>query len=237
MLLGIDTATRRSVVAVGDGTRVIGLSARDVGHRHGSHLLEQLEEALGAAGVERDSIEAIAAGTGPGSFTGLRVGLATAKTLAYARGLRIVGISSTQALRLAARRALDRDRRGQPAPAGATREGGGDVAVVLPAGARDHYLALPEGDPTLLAPGTLVEGIPPGMAVAGVDLDADVLGAGAAALGQAALDGLADALLSLAAARLADGLPDDAATLVPGYVALPRGVAAGREMRWSPDLR
>jgi tRNA threonylcarbamoyladenosine biosynthesis protein TsaB len=223
MLLVIDTATRRSVIAVGDGSGVRGSSEREVGHRHGSHLLEQLDEALARSGAHRGAIGAIAVGTGPGSFTGLRVGLATAKTLAYARRLPLVGIPSTDALRLAAAGALPGD---------------GGVAVALPAGAHDHYLALPDARPALLAPGALAGAVPARLSVAAVDLGPEILGEAAATLGRAALDGLAAALLSLAAARLASGPPDDPATLVPTYVALPRGVtAAAAETRWSPDLR
>jgi hypothetical protein len=53
-----------------------------------------------------------------------------------------------------------------------------------------------------------------------------------------AIDGVADALAQLGAAALRAGETDDPATLVPAYVALPRGLAAAAaEMTWSPDLR
>jgi tRNA threonylcarbamoyl adenosine modification protein YeaZ len=164
---------------------------------------------------------ALVVGTGPGSFTGLRVGLATAKTLAYVRGLPIVGIASTDALRHAA---------GQ---AGASRA----IVVVLPAGARDHYLARAGEEPVLVAPGGLREALGD-VPVAGLDLDPDLLGVDAASLGEAALVGLPAALLELGWQRLATAELDDAATLVPAYVALPRGVRHGpEELGWSPDLR
>nr|MBA2571178.1 hypothetical protein [Chloroflexota bacterium] len=56
-------------------------------------------------------------------------------------------------------------------------------------------------------------------------------------LGERALGGLAAALLRLGAARLASGMDDDPATLVPQYIALPRGLTDVKEMAWSPDLR
>ncbi len=73
---------------------------------------------------------------------------------------------------------------------------------------------------------------------AGLDLDPDLLGVEAARLGEAALEGLPAALLELGWQRLATAGLDDAATLVPAYVALPRGVRHGpEELGWSPDLR
>lgn len=222
MLLVMDTATRRSVVAVGHGPRLAGRSHRHVGHRHGSHLLEQVDEALAAVGARPDDVSAIGVGTGPGSFTGLRVGLATAKTLAYARRLPIVGLASTDLLLRAARRAA----------------GTADVVVVLPAGAHDHYLARRDGEVVLVAAGGLAEALPADRPVAAVDLGPDVLGAAAAALGEAAVDALDAVLVEAASERLLRGEADDAAAMVPRYVALPRGVAAAAgEVRWSPDLR
>lgn len=220
LLLAVDTSTRASVVVIGREAP-LGVSRRDVGHRHGSHLLEQIDEVLAEAGVGIDDISALGVGTGPGSFTGLRVGLATMKTLAYARDLPLVGIRSSDALRHAA----------------TTMGADADSAVVLPAGARDHYLARPHREAVLVAPGDLAEQLA-GASVISIDLDPDVLGPEAAELGRRALDGLPAALLALAVDRLSAGPGDDVADLVPAYVALPRGVSRGAEdLGWSPDLR
>jgi tRNA threonylcarbamoyl adenosine modification protein YeaZ len=234
VVVAIDTATRVSIVAVGAvtpstspaGTNVarvertaLGVSRREVRHRHGSQLLTQLDEALAAAGVGLGHVTALAVGTGPGSFTGLRVGLATAKTLAHVRDLPLVGVPSTDALRHAAIAA--------GAPAG--------VVIVLPAGAHDHYLAREGEAPSLIAPGDLEVALGR-QPVATVD--ADPLGAEAARLGEAAVAGLPDAILALARERLARHATDEPALLVPAYVALPRGVRmAAEELGWSPDLR
>ena len=85
-VLAVDTATRASVVVVGLD-QPSAISRREVQHRHGSHVLEQIDEVLARAGLELDEVAGLAVGTGPGSFTGLRVGLATVKTMAYASGL------------------------------------------------------------------------------------------------------------------------------------------------------
>jgi tRNA threonylcarbamoyladenosine biosynthesis protein TsaB len=221
LLLAIDTATRSSIVAVGHH-ELLGRSLREVQHRHGSHLLAQIEAALELAGAGIADVTALAVGTGPGSFTGLRVGLATAKTIAYARELPLLGVPSSDALRRAAV-----DLTGAPP----------DVAVVLPAGAHDHYLARAGEAAVLVAPGGLHEALA-GATALSVDVDEGLLGRAAARMGEAAVAGLPAALLALAWERLAAGERDEVAELVPAYVTLPRGVRhAAEELGWSPDLR
>lgn len=220
LVLAVDTATRASIVVLG-AEAPLATSRRDVQHRHGSHLLEQIDAVLEEAGSTLDDVAALAVGTGPGSFTGLRVGLATLKTMAYAKRLPLVGVMSSDALRLAGREA-------GAAP---------DAAVVLPAGARDHYLARAGADPVLIAPGDLEETLE-GAAVLAVDMDAEMLGAEAVRFGTAAVEGMPAALLRLARTRIDAGESDDVAELTPAYVALPRGVKrAAEDLGWSPDLR
>lgn len=220
LILAVDTSTRSSIVVLGASTP-LATSRRDVRHRHGSHVLEQIDEVLVRCGRSLDEVGALAVGTGPGSFTGLRVGLATLKTVAYARGLPLIGVMSSDALRVAA------------AVVGAPT----DAAVVLPAGARDHYLARAGQDPELIAPGDVAAALA-GTAVLTIDMGAELLGERPVHLGNAALEGLPAALLQLAAARIAAGETDDIAELIPAYVALPRGVSRGAEdLGWSPDLR
>jgi tRNA threonylcarbamoyladenosine biosynthesis protein TsaB len=199
----------------------LATSLRLVQHRHGASLLEQIDEVLAAVGVSSADLAVLAVGSGPGSFTGLRVGLATAKTLAYSLGLRLVGVRSSDALRRAA------------IAAGATP----DVAVVLRAGAHDHYLVRAGEDPQLVPPGRLVEALA-GAPLLAVDLDPAHFGEGPARLGEAAVAGLPAALLTLAVERLVAGDVAEPAALVPAYVALPRGVLRdAEELGWSPDLR
>ena len=220
LILAFDTSTRGSVVVTGQASPA-GVSRREAHHRHGTHLLEQIEEVLTAADATLADVVAVAVGTGPGSFSGLRVGLATAKTIAYALALPLVGVRSSDALRRAATAAGGPD----------------DAAVVLPAGAHDHYLALVDADPVLVAPGELAGAIG-ARALIAVDVEPGLVSAEALRLGVAAMERLPEALLALARARLdaADG--DDIAELTPAYVALPRGIRqAAEDLGWSPDLR
>ncbi len=215
-ILVVDTSTRASVVAVG-ADAPSAVSRREVRHRHGSHVLEQIDEVMAEAALTLTDLAGLAVGTGPGSFTGLRVGLATVKTIAYARSLPLIGVMSSDALRLAS--------------------GLEEAVVVLPAGAHDHYLAQAGADPLLVAPGELADALDGAPALA-VDMEASVLGDEATARGAAAVVGMPRALLTLARARLAAGETDDAAELTPAYVALPRGVKrAAEDLGWSPDLR
>jgi tRNA threonylcarbamoyl adenosine modification protein YeaZ len=238
-LLAIDTATRRTSLALGDGhgPRCI----RSVDRGAGDSLLDQVAALLTEAGIARGALGGIVVGTGPGSFTGLRVGLATAKTLAYALRIPLLGVPTVEALgRAAAAARRDDERVGISASLATT------LLVVLAAGARDHYLARVE-DPAgaarlacpveLLAPGaSLPEAVGPGIALT-VEMSSAPLGPDAEARGQVALHGLSQALLALGHERLSAGERAEPATLVPEYVALPRGIAAEAGATWSPDLR
>jgi tRNA threonylcarbamoyladenosine biosynthesis protein TsaB len=210
MILVLDTATRTPVVAVAaaDGT-VMAERHWQSRHRHGEELLGRIEEALAEIGAGRRDLTGVVVGTGPGSFTGLRIGLATAKTIAYALGIPIVGVSSTRALALAA------------ATADASRT---ELAIALPAGAADRYVhrfRISGGLPVELGQPQLVASPPK---------SDEIYGEG--------VPRVATALAHLGTAALRAGETDDPATLVPAYVALPRGLAAAAaEMTWSPDLR
>jgi tRNA threonylcarbamoyladenosine biosynthesis protein TsaB len=100
VILGLDTATAATAVAVWapDGPAIERRDDPAPGQRpaHGSRLLPLIEEAL--AGTGWDAVERIAVGVGPGGFTGLRLGIATARALAQARDLPLVGVSSLAAL-------------------------------------------------------------------------------------------------------------------------------------------
>jgi tRNA threonylcarbamoyladenosine biosynthesis protein TsaB len=102
IVLGLDTATPASVVGLrlADGRT---LQARDdptAEQRpgHATRLLPLAHELLEEAGIDWPELERIAVGVGPGTFTGLRIGIATARALALSLGVELVGVSSLRAL-------------------------------------------------------------------------------------------------------------------------------------------
>jgi tRNA threonylcarbamoyladenosine biosynthesis protein TsaB len=106
ILLALDTATPASVAGVlrADGEIFAACEEPPPGSRgnHAARLLPLAAQALERAGVTWDELERIAVGVGPGGFTGLRIGVATARALAQARGLPLVGVGSLEALALGA---------------------------------------------------------------------------------------------------------------------------------------
>lgn len=219
-LLAIDTSGTDALVALGEGDGTVVTERRwAAGYRHGEELLTRIEEMLTATGVAKENLGGIVVGTGPGAFTGLRVGLATAKALAHGLRIPIAGVATSEALLAAA----------APEPAD-----GRELALLLPAGPSDRVVVL-RGVATLLRGGdgpdldrttTLVAVDLPGRA----QTEALVRGLQAQA-------GLSAALLRLGVRKLAAG-GDDVALLVPEYVTLPRGVPAMKgEVRWSHDRR
>jgi tRNA threonylcarbamoyladenosine biosynthesis protein TsaB len=97
-ILGIDTATRfTSVASLGPDDRVVERTEIASGG-HAAELPRLVQETLDAAGVRLPDVDDVAVSIGPGSFTGLRVGLALAKGLVFAGRQGIVGVSTLQAL-------------------------------------------------------------------------------------------------------------------------------------------
>ena len=101
IVLGLDTATAdTAVAAVADGELLFEASVApaEAGRpQHATRLLPEIDRAAAAAGGWQ-SLDLIAVGVGPGSFTGLRIGIATARALAQALGLPIAGVPTTAAL-------------------------------------------------------------------------------------------------------------------------------------------
>ncbi len=217
-MLAMDTATSHVVVALGTGDgRLLAETSWPAGHRHGERLLPSIEALLREHGVERTAITGVVVGTGPGAFTGLRVGLATAKALAHGLGCPIAGVATSEAL---------------IAASGADR-----VVLLLPAGPSDRVAAR-AGRPATLVPSGSEPALEPDERLVAVDLDGRAP-ADAVARGERARQGLARELVRLGARRLAEG-GDDLAALVPEYVTLPRGVAApvsDQEVAWSHGRR
>lgn len=199
MIIAIESASTDLSLALAspDGTP-IATDGWSAGRRQGSELLPRLLALLAAHGRTVRDATALAVGTGPGSFTGLRVGMSVAKGLAMALGRPIVGVPSLEAW-LAA----------EPGAAGALARAGAREAFLLERGAAAPLVvdreAIGRTDATLVSPVELAEafglsGTRPPFAAAG-------------------------AMAAIAAARLAsDPRGDDLARLEPAYLRAPRGI-------------
>ncbi len=211
VVLAFDTATRATVVGAGgpdDAAERRDDPAAGVRPGHAQRLLELCEEALAAIGAGWGDVTRIGAGVGPGTFTGLRIGIATARALSAARDVEVVPVSTLAALA----------RGADPA---------GDVLAVIDARRGEAFAApfragVPGAPPAAVAPEALAGLAAPGWLAVG-----DGAVRYRAALAAGGLDVPPDedprqrvtgsALVHLAAA----GTPVAVATLVPDYVRLP----------------
>jgi tRNA threonylcarbamoyladenosine biosynthesis protein TsaB len=177
VILGMDTATPATAVAVWapDGPAVERRHDPELGERpgHAARLLSLVNEVV----LDWDAVERIAVGVGPGGFTGLRIGIATARALAQARDLPLVGVSSLAAL-AAAVAGSDPDHtlgavepNPLEAPAGMGSDPGrGQTPVVAVIDARrgEVFAAAPGVfEPVALAPEALAARIEPGSLAVG----------------------------------------------------------------------
>lgn len=164
ILLAIDTSTDRSVIALADRTGGVIQATHVAGRQHGRELVPHLKALLATAGIAPGDVEAIAVGLGPGSYTGSRVGVTAAKTLAYATGATLIGINSLHAI-------------GRNAPAEAGR-----VAVVADAQRGEVYTVeltrptsgrplTPATETRIESLSTWIEGLAPGWMVLGPALE------------------------------------------------------------------
>ncbi|MFW6774083.1 tRNA (adenosine(37)-N6)-threonylcarbamoyltransferase complex dimerization subunit type 1 TsaB [Nocardioides sp. CPCC 205120] len=159
MLLAFDTATPRVCAAVydADTDTVLAAGVAERPMKHGEQLAPLVESCLAQAGVDRFDLTAIVVGVGPGPFTGLRVGLVTARTLAHVLELPTYGVCTLDVLALEA------------VATGAVTE---PFLVATDARRKEVYLASYDAD------GTRREG-PVVARPADVASDAPVVGAGA----------------------------------------------------------
>lgn len=92
LLLAFDTATAAVTVALHDGTRILARESARTPRRHGELLAAMIDRVLAAGGASRRDLTAVAVGTGPGPYTGLRAGLVTARVLGSALPVPVLGV-------------------------------------------------------------------------------------------------------------------------------------------------
>ena len=97
-ILALETSTLAGSAALLEGGRIVGESLLDVALTHSERLMAMVDRLIQDCGWQATDLEALAVSTGPGSFTGLRVGVATAKGLALALGLPVAPVPTLDAL-------------------------------------------------------------------------------------------------------------------------------------------
>ncbi len=172
LLLAIDTAGPSCAVAVARDNTILAQISEEIGRGHAERLMPMIEAVLGEAAVAFRDLEGIAVTTGPGSFTGVRVGIAAARGLALALDIPPIGIGSLDALAFPVTRARDAgtvvavlDARRDEVYALAKDLGSGETLVAATAISADALTAMLED-----VPGPLI------LVGAGAPLVADALG-------------------------------------------------------------
>jgi tRNA threonylcarbamoyladenosine biosynthesis protein TsaB len=216
-ILVIDTSTERAAIALATDTGGLYVSAteKETVRRHGRDLIPRIASLLKEAGLRARDLQGVAVGLGPGSYTGLRVGVTAAKTLAYASGAGLIGFDSLHAI-------------GRNAPADILR-----VSVLADAQRGEIYVAdlfRPTPDSPLLPSGnTHIESLPdwlarqePGVLVLGPALAVPQIRAAIPdeliATDPAQNDPQGDRLAELARELWASGHRDDPWLLEPWYL-------------------
>lgn len=217
MLVAIDTSTSYASLALHDGFQVRIEHTWESPRRHTVELLPRLVEALDQLGLGADDLTGVAVTRGPGSFTGLRVGLAAAKGLALARGLPLVGVPTLDVVAAA-------QCRSRSPLCAVLQAGRGRICTATYRWRQGEWVAREEARLTTwasLAEETQVQTLFCGeIDAAGAEALA-VLGDSAIVLSAAARLRRAGFLAGIAWQRLARGETDDPAALTPIYLRHP----------------
>jgi tRNA threonylcarbamoyladenosine biosynthesis protein TsaB len=94
ILLFIDTAGEKAIVALSEDSNLLAMETNEQSNTHASFVQVAIESIVAKANIKMQSIDAVVVTMGPGSYTGLRVGLATAKGIAYALNKPLIGLST-----------------------------------------------------------------------------------------------------------------------------------------------
>ncbi len=97
-ILCIETSTEICSVALARGGECVALKECNTNNSHAKNMIPFVDEVLREAGIEKRQLNAIAVGIGPGSYTGLRIGVSTAKGLAYTLGIPVIAISTLECI-------------------------------------------------------------------------------------------------------------------------------------------
>lgn len=100
LILGIETATKMCSVAISDGKNLLALKEEGGEYSHAEKLNGFIKDCLMKAGINLQHIDVIAVSKGPGSYTGLRIGVSTAKGLCYSLNKPLVSVDTLQAMAL-----------------------------------------------------------------------------------------------------------------------------------------
>jgi len=212
--LSIDTASDWASIAVSDEGRLAGEVTWRCERQHSVQLLPAVEGLLARLGIDKRDLRAVFVCTGPGGYAGLRVGVSTAKGLAFALGLSIAGVGRLEA------EAYQFAGCGRPVCA-VHRAGRGEVAWAVYQGPRDEWREI--AAPRLSTPEALLSEAPPNALFCAEEGDGveEMLAAAGATLAVAPVRRRAGFLAELGWRRLAVADVDDARRLVPLYLREP----------------
>lgn len=99
-ILGFDTTTKYMTVCVTEGEDVRSYLHKEIGMTHSSSLIPSIDKVLNKADLKLKDMDAMALSIGPGSFTGLRIGVSTVKALSLATGIKVVGVPTLDVIAL-----------------------------------------------------------------------------------------------------------------------------------------
>ena len=228
LLLCFETSAKAASVALFDGNTLLGEAYQNTGLTHSQTLMVMAENLLNSCGVSPQAIEAVAVAAGPGSFTGVRIGVSAAKGFAWGKELPCYGVSTLEAMALS-RSVYDgyvlpvMDARRNQVYTALFRSDAGLLTRLTP----DRAISLEElsqeikilekpvflvGDGSILCYNSLQEAVPSLVLPPEHQMHQRATGVGLAALVQ-----------------ISAGIPGDGATLTPNYLRLSQAERERRE--------